>query len=461
MSNKRSLHMFQQGSPKRRKSSQGDTNHHKYPDTNPQYTNYQQPYQNNNFQSTNQKNEDRKFYQVAGGVNCNDLQGVYQPPTNNFGYNPGQDISAPNHRVPIQNMPAHTVGIPPQYSAQGGGTPGKTYSYKDDNRYNMGKTTNQTLSYNGANSYQYPDSKPQVMNNLQNSSRSSENSALYNLNHVIPQQSRDQLGHVIPQQCNPVAPGQYHGPEIRFYNHQPSVQYQLSDNMQTSRSNLPQQFPQLSHQQLPQKASHNSWDPSVSHPTLEHRLPTTDPGLGPIEGPLRYNPLPTTQYKIGPGVQQRNASKNIHGDGKTESKTGDKRKSSGPDSGKLNSGKKRIVTCNISALLHWSKLKYSTQFMFELFVSLSSVERRSDVSYKLELRDNEKNRLNADYYLSSTAQPELMNGKYYRVIGKMTNNTFHCFKLKEVPYMETTNANSLIKQSEIAMSKLILQINEN
>lgn len=43
----------------------------------------------------------------------------------------------------------------------------------------------------------------------------------------------------------------------------------------------------------------------------------------------------------------------------------------------------------------------------------------------------------------------------------MTNGTFHCFKLKEVPYMETRNAMGLIKQSEIAMSKLILQINEN
>ena len=41
------------------------------------------------------------------------------------------------------------------------------------------------------------------------------------------------------------------------------------------------------------------------------------------------------------------------------------------------------------------------------------------------------------------------------------NGSFNCFKITEVPYMETRNAVNLIKQSEISMSKLILKINES
>ena len=41
----------------------------------------------------------------------------------------------------------------------------------------------------------------------------------------------------------------------------------------------------------------------------------------------------------------------------------------------------------------------------------------NDVSYKLQLKDSENNLLEANYYLSSTTQPELITGRYYRVIG--------------------------------------------
>ena len=43
----------------------------------------------------------------------------------------------------------------------------------------------------------------------------------------------------------------------------------------------------------------------------------------------------------------------------------------------------------------------------------------------------------------------------------MINGTFLAFKLKEVAYMEARNSSGLKKQSDIAMSKLVLQINEN
>ena len=36
-------------------------------------------------------------------------------------------------------------------------------------------------------------------------------------------------------------------------------------------------------------------------------------------------------------------------------------------------GNKRIITCNISAMLHWAKLQHETDFLFEIFACLSSV----------------------------------------------------------------------------------------
>ncbi|KAL5250986.1 hypothetical protein ACHWQZ_G016646 [Mnemiopsis leidyi] len=512
MSNKRSLHMFQQGSPKRRKpfSPQApDTaeNHHKYPITRnshpptaTQHFNYQ-PYQRQDLQQNN--NQNRNFYEISSNVNneqkhghggsfpdnrpgqgylqsnqpghgnfhSNQLSaGIFQRPTNNFGYNPGQTISLQNNQNMLNLNNAQST-MASSGSTVGGGTYGANQfdtmnrhevtshqsAYHQENSLYMDRprVSGQTDSRN--NVYQNPPNYPGYATQdppVYCASPFENKSLLYRMNHTNPAQVWSE-SHVTNH------PGQVSSEQYtNSYNPlQRDSRYQAPDRMQQ---------PVLNHQSRQNLTSNiQYYQQSLSSAGPDalgcngSRLLATGTGstqMNRFEFNKNGQTFPTAQYKIDPAQRHLLINKTDNSI-KLESKTGDKRKNS--DANKLNSGRKRIVTCNVSAMLHWAKLTHSSQFLFEIFGCLNSSERVNDVSYKLQLKDSENNLLEANYYLSSTTQPELITGRYYRVIGKMINKTFLCFKLKEVPYMETRNAVSLIKQSEIAMSKLILQINES
>lgn len=223
-----------------------------------------------------------------------------------------------------------------------------------------------------------------------------------------------------------------------FQNHPPSLQNQpRPPTFQNQENSFP---PQKGTNYPPENK--NSYPPQKenSYPPQQ----TTFPSSRSSNFPTKDQAFATTQYSVS---SKRPAVK-------YETPTSNKKKTGKPTGGK------RVITCNISAMQHWAKLQHQDSFLFEIFACLSNVTE-DKIKYVLTFRDTDNNTMTSHIYTHGSTTPELITGRYYRVVGRMINGTFLTFKLKEVAYMEARNSSGLKKQSDIAMSKLVLQINEN
>jgi len=314
------------------------------------------------------------------------------------------------------------------------------------NQYNVSHNNNMNQGYNpnsGQNN-QYNGSSNQGNTNQFNAAKANpSNQYNSNLNH--------QQG-TAPNYNPNLAPVQYNPPSYPMTNttynaagpnsNQPRNAHH-DPNMQGSNGMPPsnQSYPSYPNQQTPTN--------QPSYGAYNKQPPTNNINAGMPSNNFGYNsPYPSTKY-------QATTATSLITNRPVETKV---EKSVTQPAKPVKRGA-RTLSCTISSLLHWSKYSAQCPMLFELYACVDSVEESSGLCRKFIVTDSQGGRLQCVYY-DMVAIPPILHAKHYRLLGKMTGEgKLQCVKVTQVNFNSSNP--DLIKQSNVSMSKFVLQLNEH